>query len=393
MSMNFDLDRIFEIVDDFLSVPSIVGFEKPFLLYMKKKAEDMGYKTNLGKNYNYLNIKSKNQNKSNILFSAHIDRQGLVLTDEGEVEYATNYVKRKRNLSFRRQEQKEIENKLKDLLNDKLKNDTDIQVFLDDYFLRFKSESFGSLNFFRQDGPVDSEKIALRYVGESVIAYKMGDLEVRRNGGDEYKIIRYDLDWKKHKIMFDFDRKIEKEDEVFMFKSNIKKFENKFSAQIDNVISAAVLFYLMEKKDFDADILFTCGEEMGESYKSIIDYYADFDLYIAGFKLVVLDTSPYPDFIGKENGFLVLRHGDERSGFNENLVGDMKSYLDKENIAYDFKPSFLGRTELGKVAIESQGRLNGATLQLPTLNYHTTYETSTIKSLENYVKVIDYISK
>jgi len=101
-----------------------------------------------------------------------------------------------------------------------------------------------------------------------------------------------------------------------------------------------------------------------------------------------MDTSPFSDFKGKEDGFLVLRYGDENGLFDKKLVDDIKDFLDSEDVSYVFKPSHLGMTELGRIIENTNGKINGCTIQLPSLNYHTAFETSTIQSLENYTKVI-----
>lgn len=373
--MNKDTNRILEIADEFLTIPSTVGNEKPFLEHMNKLAKKKGYNTIIRNNYLTIKPKDKNCDK---LFSIHIDRQGLITNDENKIEYGANLMKKKCNLSFRREEQEEYEKELKEKLNQYLKN---FKVYLDDIFLRFKSES-DSINFFRQDGPNDAEKIALRYVKENVISYD----EVSGKKLNRFKVMRYDLDWKNHSIYFTLDNTPSKNEKKFMLESSISIFENKFSGQIDNVISAATIFYMIESATLEQEAIFTCGEEFGNSHHSIIDYYKEFD--IKNKNLIILDTSPYADFIDKDEGFLVLRYGDERNGFDQELTNEIKKKLEIENIAFEFKPSFMGRTELGKVSKETKGLINGTTLQIPTTNYHTTYETATLASLRNYFKII-----
>ncbi len=42
----------------------------------------------------------------------------------------------------------------------------------------------------------------------------------------------------------------------------------------------------------------------------------------------------------------------------------------------------LGITELGRIVKESQGRIQGTTLQIPTTDYHTVEETASIKAVK-----------
>ena len=44
----------------------------------------------------------------------------------------------------------------------------------------------------------------------------------------------------------------------------------------------------------------------------------------------------------------------------------------------------LGSTELGRLVEGTEGKWNGATVQIPTLMYHTSNETTTSQAIENY---------
>ena len=147
---------------------------------------------------------------------------------------------------------------------------------------------------------------------------------------------------------------------------------------------------LLQHKLISGTIIFTTLEEVGQSYKQVVEFCSnpEYEKYYSNKKLLILDTSPYDTFIGKNEGFLTLRYGDENGGFDTQLVEEMKSIVENNNIAYDFKPSFMGKTELGHVSTHTNGKINGATLQLPTLNYHTSHENCTLLSLENYAKIL-----
>jgi len=373
--MKNEIKEILEICDEFLSVPSTTGFEFPFLNYLNKKIKKIGYKTILKNKYLVVtNSKAKN------LFSSHIDRQGLTLNEGNKFEYSAFYEKKKLGSKFARELNDESEKELlKEFEKDKLTIHGDL--------LRIKNNSGKYFNFQRSGNAIFFEKVALRYIRENISSYDKKTGKIL----NKFKTTRYDLDLDKNEITFELNKETSKEDKVFMINSQISSDEFKFSAQIDNVISASVLFYLLKNTDFKDEIIFTTGEEYGNSWIDVVDYVNEngkFDL-----KLLVLDTSPYSNLEKYEKGFLTLRHGDENGGFDEKLVTQIKNILEKEKIPFDFKPSYLGKTELGRISTESCGKINGATIQIPTMNYHTSFETATIKSLENYLKICKIISK
>ena len=48
----------------------------------------------------------------------------------------------------------------------------------------------------------------------------------------------------------------------------------------------------------------------------------------------------------------------------------------------------LGITELGHIVDKTNGRYNGATVQLPTTNYHSNHETTSELATENFYKTL-----
>mgnify|MGYP006284243399 FL=1 len=378
--MEVNIDEVLEICQEFLNVPSVVGGEKPLLNYLKKKAQKLGYNVDL--NENFLHIKPNNNSSPKIIFSVHIDRQGFMLNN-GRVEYASHYLKKEQGIPSQKEkiepEEKKIYKKLEEL--------EEVEVSLEKNSIRFNSEKLGikNLKFERKYNADFLEKMASRYTGEEIISYN-GDGKRK----DKFKILRYDLEPENGEIYFELDKKLGKKDNIFMLNPELKNRDNKFWGQIDNAISVAGIFYLMENKSMNQEVIFTIREEIGQSYKSILDFYEKKEN--GGETLIVLDTSPYHSFKDKEDGFLVLRHGDERSGFDEDLIREIRKILDNGGVPYNFKPSHMGKTELGKVSKETGGKINGATIQLPSLNYHTSYETSTFESLKNYIKVIAHLA-
>ena len=63
--MDNKIKEIFEIVNEFLKIQSLINYEKPFLDYLEKEIDLLGYKTLRDKN-NYLVVKGNgNKNAKN----------------------------------------------------------------------------------------------------------------------------------------------------------------------------------------------------------------------------------------------------------------------------------------------------------------------------------------
>jgi putative aminopeptidase FrvX len=328
--MNKEVKEILKITNEFLKIPSVIEHEKPFLDFLEKKFKKLGY--NVFRTKRYLVIKSLNENKK-YLFSSHIDRQGFILNNKNEVEYCAHFYKKKYKLEFKK-------------------------------------------NF-----PEQYTIVALRYTREKLISYDVSSGKKL----NKFKSLRYETDWKKHKVILDLDKKLKEEDKIFMLESKINILNNYFFAQIDNVISAAVLYYIAKNNKIKNDIIFTTREEIGKSYENPINY---LNRIKRNLKIIVLDTSPYENFNNKKEGFLTLREGDENGMFDKELLLNIKKIIKNYKVPIHFKPSNTGMTELGRITSISNGKYTGITIQLPTMNYHTTFETSTFESLENYYKII-----
>lgn len=372
-----DINRIVSITNEFLKVPSSIAYEKPFLDYLQKRAENLGYNI-FRKDDFYLVIKPKNkETTSSKLFSVHIDRHSVIKNEKGDLEHLAFNLKKRLGLIFLRDEVKNPEENL----FTELKNNN-VEFDLKGEFVLFKREGLKPVKLKRDGLDTYYETVALRYTKEDCFSYDDITGEIL----NEFKLIRNIINVEEDGVYFKTDRSLTENDNIFMMKSQIYEEEKFLSGQIDNVISAACLFYLMEKGEFNEEIIFTTQEEIGKSYECVLDY-VNLDENFHK-KIIVLDTSPYSNLEKQPPGFLTLRNGDENGEFDQDLVLEIKNLLDENKLNYDFKSSFFGRTELGRVSSESGGKVNGITLQLPSMNYHTIFETCSKKSLENYVFVI-----
>lgn len=372
-----ELNKILNICDEFLQVPSVISYEKPFIDYLHKKIKALGFKT--VKKKNFLAVETKSDSRK--LFCAHIDRHGCVQDKKGRIQFASFYLKKKNQILSPRCERAKSELKFSRVLNEKLKG---MDVFLGKENLKFKYED-NEFNFERKGSRNFYEKAGQNYTKCDFASYNAKTGEII----DKYKALRFDVEWKQSRVWFDMDKKYSKAEKPFMLHSRIEVIKDKFFAQIDNVISVAVLYYLLEKlgpKGFQGNVLFTTKEEIGLSYESYLDYQKLRSE--KRFELVVLDTSPYDKF-PLEESFLVLRKGDERKMFNLELTREVKRIVKKNQVKFRFKNHNIGRTELGAIIQHSRKKIVGTTLQLPTTNYHTGYETSRLKDLENFTKVVE----
>ena len=373
--INKDINNIIQICEEFMKIPSSICSEGPFLNYLKNEIEKLGYETQLKKDYLVVNP----QKNSKYLFSAHIDRHAVIKNEKGQIVHLANYLRKKKGIKFRRESIQKTENKLVKKINQLSKDD--MKLNLDKFFLTASIDN-KTIKFLKDDSINLDEMFAVRYVKEEIVSYEPKSGKIK----NEYKILRYDLDYPNRQIIFETDKKPKITDKYFMMKSSIIKKKSYFFGQIDNAISAAVLFYLLKTNQFEEQIIFTTKEEIADSWRCVDDYIKNSKN--KNMNLIVLDTSPYSDLDEYGEGFITLRYGDERAGFDKNLVNKIKNKLISMGVSYDFKPSYMGRTELGKLAQETNNKINGTTLQLPTKNYHTLYETASYKSLKNYYKII-----
>lgn len=95
----------------------------------------------------------------------------------------------------------------------------------------------------------------------------------------------------------------------------------------------------------------------------LLDWFRRFDR--GSQSLIVLDTSPFPDRESAAAQHVTLRNRD---------VGQ--------------KPLSFGRTELGRIVAATEGKVQGATLQIPTTGYHTPSETTSLEACASFLGVL-----
>ncbi|TWT49595.1 M42 glutamyl aminopeptidase [Rubripirellula amarantea] len=182
------------------------------------------------------------------------------------------------------------------------------------------------------------------------------------------------------------------------FLDRLKEEDGHISAQLDNVVSVAVVIELI-RRGFQGTALFTAGEESGRSWRYAAEWFQRRD--VSTDRLIVLDTSPFPNIEDLADQDVVLRHCDSTAKFDPGLTQKLADTCDRMGISYRYKddyinelnktrdkPSSLGRTELGRLISASNLTITGTTLQLPTSSYHTQTETASISSVDAMLRVL-----
>ena len=116
----------------------------------------------------------------------------------------------------------------------------------------------------------------------------------------------------------------------------------------------------------------------------------------------VLDTTP-SEFDLVNQGVIFFRNKDKFAHFNKRTLGMLKHAAEHLDIPYLLKdefverqmranpktaPEHVGKTELGRLVRMSGKKCIGAPIQIPTLEYHTNHETTSLKALENYYDLL-----
>ena len=119
-------------------------------------------------------------------------------------------------------------------------------------------------------------------------------------------------------------------------------------------------------------------------------------------RLLVLDTSPYPNTEAADAQQLVLRNKDASAVFSREMTAEVQRRCQELGITYSHKdlyveslnavrekPLSLGRTELGRLIVATHGQITGTTLQVPTTGYHTANETASLSAVEAMLRLLE----
>lgn len=329
--------------------PSVTGAETAFFRAVQRELEECEVTV---KWYEGVLVAQGSQPKS-AMFSAHIDRHGLVCTGPNEFQYAAFVADNRSDL---------LGNSASEVLMERIAD---------------RYNNVGVYAYQRDSGAYLSRGvIESAYICEfrNNLIFNIAGLEHLHAG-----------------IPVAFDDSLHVDAEHLV-------------AQIDNVLSVAALIYLF-KCGFQGTGFFTAQEEAGKSWRFLLEWFRRFGASTN--QLIVLDTSPYADQAEAEQQDVVLRYKDVNSEFNHQLTDKLKTICEQNNIRYQFKDQFieqfnkglpeedkrsLGSTELGRIVSASSGLVDGTTLQVPTSGYHTLQETAATDSVNKFLQMLSILA-
>lgn len=331
--------RILAKTSEYLDFPSVVGHETPFLDHLARDFAGLGFAVSRPRNLCVVELGAPGP-----LTLAHVDRHGAVIAEDGAAVYAAHAI---------------------------------------------KNVKYGEAAPAKE---TLAERVDQRYRGEEMFAYDRvtggriayGDVAGAALDGQGRIVLRIeDMPVLPSGTPIGFARRLD------------RSGDGQVSGQLDNPLSAAVLRVAAEH-GLTGMIVFTAEEEIGRSAGHFLDWATDC-IEPRG-DLIVLDTSPFEDSAATLAGAVVLRRRDATADFSEKMVqrvceGAMAAhvpaifkdaYIEAENAGRRRREQplkSLGLTELGKIVAMTKGAFTGATLQIPTFNYHTNQESTTIKAV------------
>ena len=345
--MNLHFADFIDLLKILVREPCVVGSEHAFYRVLQRELESRGAKVTW---YEGLLVAQGNKPQSGY-FSAHIDRHGLVCTGPNEFQFAA-FVAGSRS----------------DLLGNSV------------------SEAL-------------VKKVAGRFTQTPVYAYEPWSGAYRGAGVikgsytcEHRNNLIFEVEGLEHLVA----------GTPVAFSDKLAINENYLSAQLDNVISAAVLVHLFSL-GFQGTVFFTAQEEAGKSWRYLLEWFRRFGAQ--NNQLYVVDTSPFPDRTTADEQQLVLRNKDANAEFAKGATERVATICSELGISVIFKDEYVrlkneeaaqvggeqqsyGSTELGRIISASNGKVTGTTIQIPTTGYHTMEETASISSVKDFIRVL-----
>jgi putative aminopeptidase FrvX len=331
--------------------PSVVGAEHSFFRVLQRELEERGADVTW---YEGLLVAHGN-NPNSAMFSAHIDRHGLICTGPSEFQYAA-FIAANRT----------------DLLNNSVSEEL-------------------------------MTKVTERFQSEQVFAYEPWSGAYRGKG-----VIKnaYVCEFRNNLIF-----EVEGLDGVvagtpIAFADKLRLPDDRIEGQLDNVLTAAVLVHLFSL-GFQGTAFFTAQEEAGKSWRYLLEWFRRFGGSTN--RLFVVDTSPFPSIDAANNQLLVLREKDANAPFNKDATRHIEDLCRKHNISYLYKdryveennarllaagekPRSLGSTEMGRIIAASNGLVDGTTIQIPIIGYHTMGESASGASVNAFIRLLTLLA-
>jgi putative aminopeptidase FrvX len=344
-------NEFIDLLKAIIRQPSVVGAEHSFFRVLQRELEERGARVTW---YEGLLV-AQGSKPFSTMFSAHIDRHGLICTGPEEFQFAA-FISANRT----------------DLLNNSVSEEL-------------------------------MTKVTERFKSEPVFAYEPWSGVYRGNG-----VIRNSFVCEyRNNLIFEIDGL----DDVvagtpIAFKDKLTINNDRLQGQLDNVLSAAVLVHLFSL-GFEGTAFFTAQEEAGKSWRYLLEWFRRFGGSTN--RLFVVDTSPFPDIESANQQLLVLREKDANAAFNNKVTQLIEDLCRQQQISYLFKdryveadnkrllslgekPHSLGSTEMGRIIAASNGLVDGTTIQIPTTGYHTMEESASRESVDAFIRLLTTLS-
>jgi len=341
------LDEFIDLLKLLIREPSVVGAEHSFFRVLQRELEERGAKVTW---YEGLLVAQGDEPQS-AMFSAHIDRHGLICTGPNEFQYAA-FVAGSRS----------------DLLGNSVSEEL-------------------------------MRKIVDRFAATPVMAYEpwsgayRGKGTIRRSYICEFRNnLIFEVDGLEHLVA----------GTPVAFADRLEVNGGMISSQLDNVLTTAMLVHLFSL-GYRGTAFFTAQEEAGKSWRYLLEWFRRFGGSTN--QLVVVDTSPYPDREAADKQMVVLRRSDANASFNPAITDRLEGLCRELDISYSYKDAYikeknreaaaqgratqsLGSTEMGRITAASNGLVMGTTLQIPTTGYHTMEECASLAACEAFIKLL-----
>lgn len=342
--------RVLAKTNEYLDCPAVVCHETAFLDHLARDFASLGHKVERAPNLCVIDLGDHDAQAP--VFIAHADRHGAVLDQDGIALYAARAVK---NYKLSDQEQ-------------------DLTGYV--------------------------ATLSERYAGEAVYAYD-------RNSGGRLaygQITGAQLDDHNRLTLSLTDLPaLPPGTPIALARALSDDKPGVVSGQLDNPVSLAALRIAAEF-GLKGRIIITAEAETGRSAEHFLTW-AQAGGQAPTQNLIGCDTSPFEDGAAALAGAVILRRRDAYASFNTQAISSLEAAAGRAGAPMIFKDSFIARendararrdqtlksmgaTELGRITADSQGAYTGATLQIPTRNYHTNEETTSVKALTAYVRTL-----
>jgi len=340
-------EQFFDLLKMLIRQPSVVGAEHSFFRVLQRELEERGARVSWYEGV----LVAQGREPESALFSAHIDRHGLICTGPDEFQYAAFVAGRRSDL---------------------LGNSASEKLMM---------------------------KIVDRFQGVPVIAYEPWSGVYHGAGTITHA---YVCEYRNNLIFEVAGLSHLVAGTPVAFSDRLAVSDEHISGQLDNVLTAAHLVHLFSL-GFQGTVFFTAQEESGSSWRYLLEWFRRFNGETR--RLIVVDTSPYPDRYSADRQQVVLRKKDANAGFNRDTTLWLEKLCRELDISYSYKdeyieeqnrvaeqignhPHSLGSTEMGRIIAASGGFVQGTTLQIPTSGYHTMSESVSLAANEAFSRLL-----